>query len=305
MSFGNATHKLESIPSFKKAEQFFRDTRKPRTKRWAENTRPLYKTSATHYSIVKMDDNTYDLVHYTTSLVRYFRPDADGTHKVWLRGYDSSTSKGFLRAHGWDGRHHSDNGAVYIPLNPYTEHSHNRIFDAHLGIPDGWSARLVFDGHGFLDTARSAHRNIYRRVSSDMDVEKRAQFRQNIAPLLDAMMYRIPLFHDAVSVKTVGYSSRKFTRAIPHKFITPLRAVQTYAVLPDWMPSEEFVSAFTAFAEYYYAHRLPSGASEPLDATTFRKDLCTTLIQAMDLDTTSKKVPLEQFPSTLPWKYYY
>ena len=85
--FAISTYNLARIRNFEDAEQHFNETKKPRTTRWLDHQRPLRDTRSTHMRIEKAHYNgidCYDLVLYTTPLIRYFRPNDKGERAVWL-----------------------------------------------------------------------------------------------------------------------------------------------------------------------------------------------------------------------------
>jgi hypothetical protein len=330
VSSSNSVHKITSIGNFRQAALHFIDTKKPRTTRWADNARPLYNTASTHYSLVKVNEDTYDLVNYRTSLVRYFRPTTEG-YEVWLRSWDSNTSWAFLDHHGWNtwyqGRSTQDGKRVEIPLNPYAT-GDALINDTK--IPDGWSAVLYFNADGTLDLTRSAHRPVYRKVSSEGDIAKRAQFRTNMGVLLDGIMFRLPSYQAAADFNL--HKTRAFREAVEWAASNACRKALEKAEQEGWEPTDEAVNAISEYAKQYYeayVNREVIKKAEGLRgkhpaweayATTalgemlqeiqvevpaFRAKLLAALLRCTGLVRASGRVPLEQFSESLPKQYFY
>lgn len=311
MPYGNSTHKITSIGNFRKAEQHFSDKKKPRSARWADNARPLYNTASTHYSLVKVNEDTYDLVNYRTSLVRYFRPTNEG-YEVWLRGWASNTSWSFLDQHGWAtwyrGTHTQDRKRVKVPLNPYA--AGDAVING-IQIPDGWSAVLYFNADGFLDLTRSAHRPVYRKVSSDEDIAKRAQFRANMGVLLDGIMFRLPSYHEAADLNS--RKTRAFREAVDWQVNCACSTALKGAQQEGWEPTDEAVNAVSEYAKQYYEAYINREAIEKaevpmkeiqVEVPAFRAKLLAALLRCTGLDRVSERVPLEQFPESLPRQYF-
>lgn len=326
--YGNSVYKITSIDNFRRAARHFSDTKKPRTTRWADNARPLYNTASTHYSLVKVNEDTYDLVNYRTSLVRYFRPTTEG-YEVWLRGWNSHTSWAFLDHHGWNtwyrGRSTQDGKRVKIPLNPYAT-GDALINDTK--IPDGWSAVLYFNADGMLDLTRSAHRPVYRKVSSEKDIAERAQFRTNMGVLLDGIMFRLPSYQAAADFNL--YKTQAFREAVEWRANAACRKALEKAEQEGWEPTDEAVNAISEYAKQYYEAyvnrevikkatvlgKYPDGVMHAtalgellqeiqVEVPVFRDKLLAALLRCTGLVRASGRVPLEQFSESLPKQYFY
>ena len=144
----NNMNNVERICGYNQAARYFEETKKPRTVKWGEDERPLYNTRSHHYRIVKGEDSYakyFDLVLYSTSMIRYYKPSLTGEHRVLVRGHSSTASRAFLWHHcmgvGKPLNCMDGNGFIRegkLVLNPATHNSDK------FGVPYNWSADLMF-----------------------------------------------------------------------------------------------------------------------------------------------------------------
>ena len=110
MAFSGNIHTLPGIRSYANAHRHFVDTTKPRSANWQEHMRPLKDTRSLHYRIEQGSswepgDPTktfkyYALYLYSTPMVKYYEPEADGSHRVKVQYHSSQTSTKFLHQMG-------------------------------------------------------------------------------------------------------------------------------------------------------------------------------------------------------------
>lgn len=322
MSFSNAIHSCTNLHGYPQALRHFLENKAPRGKKWLDNERALYNQRSHHYRMVASEtliDNEpewFDMVLYRTPMARFFRP-VDGVSQVYLRGFDSTASWSFLwRVCGYHPiKAMVDLNGNYIvapfSINTGVEHT----ADNGVVIPSDWSVVLRLRD-GKVDTAISAHRPVFKKVTSDDDKANRAHFRKQIEMLMDMMVLRIPSFHGESIVSS--YLARPFSAANFKQHIAR-EAVQAFRL--GTQDDADF-NAITSFAQAVYdkalSHRVSNsdsyhewltwaGASgakySPLDATSFRAALSRALMKTATLDRKLGRLKLPQFPDSLPNEY--
>jgi hypothetical protein len=249
-------------------------------------------------------------------MARYFRP-VDGVSQVYLRGFDSTASWSFLwRVCGYHPQKAMvDLNGNYIvapfSINTGVEHT----ADNGVVIPSEWSVVLRLRD-GKVDTSISAHRPVFKKVTSDDDKANRAHFRKQIGMLMDMMVLRIPSFHGESLVSS--YLARPFS-SVDFRSHIAREAVQAFRL--GTQDDADF-NTITTFAQAVYnkalSHRVSnsdsyyesltwagsSGAKfSPLDATSFRAALSRALMKAATLDRKLGRLKLPQFPDSLPNEY--
>ncbi len=98
MAFGISTRGLSRVANYTAAASLFNSTEKPpRSKRWAENERPLDGARAHHKRMVRHDDRI-EFWLYETPLVTYCKDDT-----IRIKFHYSNSSKAFVHAlfGGW------------------------------------------------------------------------------------------------------------------------------------------------------------------------------------------------------------
>jgi hypothetical protein len=318
----NAISSCTSLHGYPQALRHFIENKAPRGKKWLDNERALYNQRSHHYRMVASEtliDNEpewFDMVLYRTPMARYFRP-VDGVSQVYLRGFDSTASWAFLwRVCGY----HPHKAMVdlkgnYIvapfSINTGVEHT----ADNGVVIPSDWSVVLRLRD-GKVDTSISAHRPVFKRVTSDDDKANRAHFRKQTQLLMDMMVLRIPSFHGESLVSSSlarPFSAVDFRKSISREAVQAFRlGTQDDA---DFNSVSSFAQAVYNKAlshrlsnnDSYYESLTWAGASgakfSPLDATSFRAALSRALMKAATLDRKLGRLKLPQFPDSLPNEY--
>jgi len=178
------------VRTYEEAEKQFNKRGAVRSKKWAENERPIYKTYH-HYRVVKHAEY-YDLILYRTVMARYFKPETiDGKlhERCLYMGDQSITSRDFM--------HHvlgvsqgmreilADDKIVIAPI-------YHRASLHHDGEP--FSADYLYVD-GTLDTTKSMHTRHFRKVSSKDDRAQRAEVVKLFEPYIMMAQMRMPEFH--------------------------------------------------------------------------------------------------------------
>lgn len=328
----------QRICGYNQAARYFEETRKPRTARWGEDERPLYNTRSHHYRIVKGKDehgyNYYDLVLYSTSMIRYYQPNALNEQRVLVRGHYSQTSSSFLWWHGFmrgkgfmlqdaDGNERFGKLLLNHCVEKATDH----------GVPHGWSADLLFLGDvgtANIDLTRSRHIPGYKAATSPEDSAKRKQLKQTVDHWIELLGYRLDEYLNT-EINTNKWqrqrSGEAFTSALDlltYKECDVIREAVKCAMVEDKtnMESESFVNAMTqlghAVATHlkgvrenqanmgwdYNTHKYIMGEIKPVTRADFRKSMESHLISLLNLRTGSARVEMGQFPESIPRKWW-
>jgi len=193
--FGNTTRHMPYLRTYEEAEKQFNKRGAVRSKKWAENERPIYKTYH-HYRVTKHAEY-YDLILYRTVMARYFTPTmVDGKlhERCLYMGDQSITSRDFM--------HHV--------LGVSQGMSEILAEDKRVIAPVYYRASLHHDGEpfsadylyvdGVLDTTRSVHTRHFRKVSSKDDRANRAEMVKRFEPYIMMAQMRMPEFHNNAEV---------------------------------------------------------------------------------------------------------
>ena len=332
----NNMHNVERICGYNQAARYFEETKKPRTVKWGEDERPLYNTRSHHYRIVKGEDSYakyYDLVLYSTSLIRYYKPSLTGEQRVLVRGYSSSASRAFV----W---HHCM--GMGKPLN--LKDGHGLIREGKLvlnpavhaadtfGVPYNWSADLMFtdDSLRTIDLTRSRHIPIYKAATSDEDKVKRKQLKQAVDHWIELLGYRLetyletPIDTDKWQLQRAGEAFTSAADLLSYKECDVIREAMKCAMVEDKtnMESEAFTNAMTQLGHAVATHlqkvrenkargrwnyntrQYDREPLEPVTRADFRKSMESHLISLLNLREGSARVDVGQFPEAIPRKWW-
>lgn len=199
--YRSRAYECAPIRSYHGAERYFQKTKAVRSAKWRSDERPLRRRSQYHYRIQHgtwNGRNFYDLIHYGTTLIRYWEPLENGDEVVSLLYYNSPSSRDFMSAHGWGSYNAlpADNGQMVAV--PATSHSGCAIewnVSPHrvAGLPhETFSAHVVFDNNRMVKVAESLHAPVGRYVSSMVDKERRAFLRKEIQIYKDMLTLHFP-----------------------------------------------------------------------------------------------------------------
>lgn len=332
---------VERIGGYNEAARHFEETKKPRTVRWGEDERPLYNTRSHHYRLVKGSD-FYDLVLYSTPMIRYYKPEANGDSRVLVRGHYSTTSNAFLWHHGFQrGK----------PLNCVDAHGNARmgklLLNHHVstqsardyGVPDHFSADLMFIGsqgndyYNQLDLTRSKHIPGYKAASSEEDKAKRKQLKGLVDHWIELLGYRLDEYLttsiEGLNKWVANSAGDSFTSAlelVPYDLLDGIREAIKHALESGetkYMEEAEFTEAMTTLGhavathlqgvrenqaapkwDYKLRQRVPTQEVQPVTRADFRKSMESHLISLMNLRTGSARVDIGQFPESIPSKWW-
>lgn len=156
--FGIDWRTVATPGSWEVADARFRKLDKPRGVLWQDNERPLRDARAHHLRLVKRADESYDVVLYRHTMVRYHKPQGN-THVVDVFMPWSGKSNWaciWECGYGWGSTLHAMRHKQPVWLHPYPSSE-----------PDGWAAHLVFKRKArreawLLDTTQSWQLQSYR-----------------------------------------------------------------------------------------------------------------------------------------------
>lgn len=197
--FSGHTRDLPYIRNYTEAKAHWDTTPEAkRSKKWNPWQRPLRSISQTHYRLEALNPDEYiDVKLYTTTMARYYKPDANGVQRRLYTGHHTLTSRKFM--HDVLGVSGHDNLAKLV--NGETVHA--PIYESYLAdLPDGiaCSAEFYFDRDDRLIPAMSRHTRHWQVVATDDDKARLKEIRTAWAPYLDLMMYRLPEFEAEVQL---------------------------------------------------------------------------------------------------------
>lgn len=199
MGFAINVRATPSLKNWEDADEYFRNTKKPRTARWDENARPLRDTRSKHLSIVSTFANgqpCYDLCLYNTALIRYYKPNDLGERAVHIQEHWSVSSHSFLYWNGWFNCINipHDGGEYFrLPLSGETG------LATHIwGEP--FTVRLVLDAKGAVIRSRSAYIPVFRRSSSATMRARRKALKLKTQMMLDMVEMQYADIIDSVEI---------------------------------------------------------------------------------------------------------
>lgn len=331
----NNMNNVERICGYNQAARFFEETKKPRTVRWGEDERPLYNTRSHHYRIVKGEDSYakyYDLVLYSTSLIRYYKPSLTGEQRVLVRGHGSVASRAFVWHHCMGmGRLlnlKDGNGLIREGKLVLNQAVHNA---EKFGVPYNWSADLMFtdDSLRTIDLTRSRHIPIYKAATSDEDKAKRKQLKQAVDHWIELLGYRLDEYLNTEidankwRVRNAGNAFTSALEMLEWKEQDAVREALKHVLEGgDLICDEDFTNAMTKLGHAVATHlqgvrenkargrwnyntrQYDRKPLEPVTRADFRKSMESHLISLLNLREGSARVDVGQFPESIPRKWW-
>jgi hypothetical protein len=194
--YGNKAHECASIRNYAAAERHFNETKpvKSRKGTWGSDERPLRKRSQHHYRLKHgtwQGRNFYDLMHYKTTLIRYWEPFDNGDAVVSLLHHGSISSRSFMAAHHWYALKKFDTAtSELVYAGVCSAHGTlNLWFDGREeAFGEYFSTHLVLTPEGKLDTTASVMVPVASPVVSEHRKGLRAVVRKEIAVIKDIML---------------------------------------------------------------------------------------------------------------------
>ena len=305
-------------------DNLFNRTRKPpRSKKYAENQRPLRRVPES-WLMLQKDPHSYVVKINNCEVARYFQPDEHGNYEVAIRGlyatYDIHLMYDFTKIHSCMPLITTTGEIVKVPLNPYYKDQEK-----------DFSAVLCFNSSDQLIVEKSWHSDVYKKVSTNEDKEKRKTLKAHLDAYVTLQMFKLATLKDSANVSDdlgapfaeegLKYQKqcemRDYLKSVP----ACLDDV-AFAQLFDEVAQDVFnmlaskkiynIDHGRLFwsAQGYYGTRHPSEKAdaeekiaEIIEAVTpdeFKKSLIHRLMKYTNMTKGSQKVALPQFSNTLP-----
>ena len=317
-----------SIRTYQEVADLFLKTKKPpRSKKYAENQRPLRRVSEA-WLMLQKDAHSFVYKINGAEVARFFEPNEQGEYEVAVRGlYNTNDINLMYRFTGlFNGMTLATTlgDMVKVPLNPRYKDQDKEF-----------SAFLTFNSSDQLVVEKSWHADIYRLESTADDKQKRKDIKTELDAYVTLQLFKLPtLKENCQPSDSMGrpFGESNLSYAVQSSMTSALRS------LPLPLESQSFMESFDKVAQdcfdmlvskkvyaeqdgnlFYYARgywgtKDPSkqaDANEKIeditDAVTpeeFKKSLIARLMGFAGLSKGSQSVALPQFTNTLPRTYY-
>lgn len=317
--------------TYQQVAELYNNTKKPpRSKKYAENQRPLRRVSESHL-MLQRDNHSYVYKINGCEVARFFDPDEHGNYEVAVRGlratYDINLMWKFTGL--YSGMAFSVAGGdaderVRVPFNPYYRDQDKEF-----------SAVLMMDKEGKLVVEKSWHADIYRLASTDDDKQKRKEIKNQLDAYVTLQMFKLPTLKDNAKVSDnmgmpfgesdLSWSVQSSMRDAMRNLPLPLES-QSFLITFDEVAQDCFnmLASKKVYAvdngRLFYATSSWARQCDPAKADDagekiydivtsitpeeFKKSLVAKLLSFAGLTKGSKSVPLPQFGNTLPRTYY-
>lgn len=314
--------------TYQQVAELFNNTKKPpRSRKYAENQRPLRRVSES-WLMLQKDAHSYVYKIHGAEVARFFEPNDQGEYEVALRGlYNTNDVNLMWRFTGaFNGMTHetTTGDTVKVPLNHAYTHQ-NKEF----------SAFLTFNNSQQLVVEKSWHADIYRLESTADDKQKRKDIKTELDAYITLQLFKLPTLKENCTAS--GSMGRPFGESnLGYGVQDTMRDALKHLPLP--LESQSFMETFDKVAQdcfdmlvskkvyargegnLFYKVRGYWGSKNPAekadaqeqinditDSVTpeeFKKSLITRLMSFAGLSKGTRSVALPQFASTLPRTYY-
>lgn len=316
--------------TYKEAEAQFNNTKKPpRSKKYADNQRPLRRVSESHLMLQK-DAHSYAYKINGVDVVRLYEPNAQGEYEVAVIGlygtYDINLQYKFTGYYNGRSLTTTTGEQVKVPLNPYYKEQGK-----------DFSALLVFDAQDKLIVEKSWHADIYRLASTKDDKDTRKELKKELDAYVTLQMFKLPTLKDNCTLESdmgrpfgesrLGYTLQSTMRDALANRPLPLESqsfMQTFDEVAqdcfDMLASKKVYNAPDTYGNLFYKiggwarSRNPAEADDAQEKADdivanitpdeFKKSLVARLMSFAGLSKGSQSVALPQFGKTLPRTYY-
>ena len=313
--------------SYQHAHDQFNNTKKPpRSKKYADNQRPLRRVSESHLMLQK-DAHSYVYKINGVDVVRVFEPDTNGDYEVAVIGlygtYDIQLQYKFTGYYNGKGIQTTTGDVVRVPLNPHYR-DQGRDF----------SALLTFNNTHQLIVERSWHADIYRLASNEGDKQTRKDIKKELDAYVTLQMFKLPTLKE--NVKLESDMGRPFGESrLSWSLIGTMQDAVRNRPLP--LESQSFMDTFDQVAQdcfnmlaskkvyntddnLFYkmgswqrshdpaaaddAQEQADDLVQTITPDEFKKSLVARIMSFAGLSKGSESVALPQFSKTLPRTYY-
>jgi hypothetical protein len=314
--------------TYQEVANLFNSTKKPpRSKKYAENQRPLRRVSES-WLMLQADNHSYVYKINGAEVARFFEPNEQGEYEVALRGlYNTNDINLMWRFTGaFNGMNFTTTtgDTVKVPLNHAFERQGKEF-----------SAFLTFNKSDQLVVEKSWHADIYRLESTSDDKQKRKDIKAELDAYITLQLFKLPtLKENCTPSDSMG---RPFGESdLSYNLQGSMRDALRNLPLP--LESQSFMETFDAVAQDcfnmlvskkvyaiddgrifyklrgYYGRTNPdeqSDAQEQVNDITdsitpeeFKKSLLARIMSFAGMSKGSQSVALPQFANTLPRTYY-
>lgn len=314
--------------TYQQVADLFEKTKKPpRSKKYAENQRPLRRVSES-WLMLQADNHSYVYKVNGAEVARFFEPNEQGEYEVALRGlYNTNDINLMWRFTGaFNGMNltTTTGDTVKVPLNHAFERQGKEF-----------SAFLTFNKSDQLVVEKSWHADIYRLESTSDDKQKRKDIKTELDAYITLQLFKLPtLKENCTPSDSMG---RPFGESeLSYNLQGSMRDALKHLPLP--LESQSFMETFDKVAQDcfnmlvskkvyaiddgrifyklrgYYGRTNPdeqSDAQEQVndiaDSVTpdeFKKSLLARIMSFAGMSKGSQSVALPQFANTLPRTYY-
>lgn len=176
MAFGIDMWSVTYIPNWERADKEFNSIKQPRGKAWRADERPLRDNRAHHLRMVRRADESYDLMLYRHTLLRYFKPEGERRVVEVFMPWTGRGNFNFIHRMGWGfgSTHAALRHEHPVWLHPYPSNEHEHL-----------AAHLVLKGDK-IDTTQSWQLQSYRwhYFDNNANKEKQAVMRERLCGLV-------------------------------------------------------------------------------------------------------------------------
>ena len=314
--------------NYQQTHALFTNTKKPpRSKKYADNQRPLRRVSESHL-MLQRDNHSYVYKVNGVEVARVFDPDEQGEYEVAVRGlyatYDINLMYKFTGLYNGMQIETSTGDKVRVPFN-----SQYRDQDKD------FSALLHFNSSHQLVVEKSWHADVYRLASTDGDKQKRKDIKKELDAYVTLQLFKLPTLRD--NVKLSSNMGRPFGESeLSWSLMGSMNDAMRNLPLP--LESQSFMETFDQVAQdcfnmlaskkvynegdgnlfykmgNWQRQRDPAVADDAQEQADdivasitpdeFKKSLVAKLMSFAGLSKGSESVPLPQFGNTLPRTYY-
>lgn len=304
-------------------DNLYNKTRKPpRSKKYAENQRPLRRVPES-WLMLQKDPHSYVVKIGSTEVARYFQPDEHGNYEVAIRGlhatYDIHLMWKFTGIYSRMTLATTTGETVEVPLNPFYKDQDK-----------DFSAVLCFNSSDQLIVEKSWHSDVYKKVSTNEDKDKRKTLKAHLDAYVTLQMFKLATLKDNATVEQdlgapfaeegLKYQKqcemRDYLQSVPSCLDSPAFASLFDEVAQDvfnMLASKKVYNIEQRLfwtAHGYYGSKNPDEKEqaqgkidEIVDTITpdeLKKSLIHRLMKYTNLTKGSQKVALPQFGNTLP-----
>lgn len=309
--------------TYQQVEEKFNSIKKPpRSKKYADNQRPLRRVSE-DWLMLQKDPHSYVFKLCSREAVRFFEPETSDKYQVALRGMHNTYDEqqmyrytGFYSGMKLPTIHGTE---VKVPLNPLFKDQGK-----------DFSAVLTFTNAGLLIPEESWHADIYMLRSTDDDKDKRKKLKSDLEAYITLQQFKLPTLKEncklsARNGRPFGYSAiSSGAQAKMHVFLNqdalPLDLPE-FAIVFDEVAQGCF-STLASKRVYNSNRRLlyagwnsnPSDEADKREQAEdiaheitpeeFKESLTNTLLRMAGISKGSSSVALPQFANKLPRKYW-